>query len=885
MPPDLLTIPECFEQSVRRFAKKTAIQYQSGPGWQKISYQDLKQRSLKVAYFLTRLGLKKSDRAAISLENRAEWPMIYLGIMSAGMTCVPLDIQLASEQFNNLLKDSESKVLFCSQEVLKKLAFAPRRTPFKIVVVDAKNLQEPFLSFSRILEETPVPESLPEHDPEDTASLIYTSGTTEKPKGVLLTHKNICSNFLSIKKLKLLSHKDNLLSLLPLHHTYPFMVTLIVPLFMGAKVTYNPPGFRPQDLASVMKQTGVTVLQGVPQLFSLLHSAIAHRVHQIPKTLRPFLMPLIRHRIRSQFGRRLRFLVSGGARLNPAIGRELTHFGLRLTEGYGLTETSPAVTMNPLCRVKFGSVGKALADVKIKISNPDEHGIGEVLIQGPNVMAGYYRRPDLTAEALRGGWFHSGDLGYLDHEGYLFLTGREKEMIVLSSGKKIVPEELEDLYQQSPYIKELCIFSRHEHRFGQDVETLFAVIVPDLEQCQRTQEGNIQAKIRWELENIAKDLAPYKHILGFILTKDELPRTALRKLKRYEVMEKYVNHPSETVLAGLEESVNAFKDMDRETAQKVIQYLSQQLHRPVAMDNHLEIDLGIDSLSRVEMGLGLERLFSITIPDEDVGTIGTVKELIIRVAELRRSGKSAPRDTSELQKTPWQYLLGQTPEASVLKKIQIRILPFSALITAVFKILLLVLFRVFWKLKVRHLSPLPENGPYLLCPNHASYLDGFIVFCGLPLPLALKTYFFGYTLIFEQPFFKWSLKLARLVSIDASVRLTEAMQIAAYLLSRQKIVCLFPEAERSIDGEVKAFRKGIGILIKELNVPVVPVYIKGSFGAWPRGRRFPRPYPIQIVFGKPLDRNDLLAQKAGSDTDGYQTIAQNVREAVMKLSE
>lgn len=228
-------------------------------------------------------------------------------------------------------------------------------------------------------------------------------------------------------------------------------------------------------------------------------------------------------------------MVSGGAKLSIQIALDFYGLGFKLIEGYGLTETSPVVTLNLAKNLKFGSVGKPIPDVGIKIHNPDKSGVGEVLIKGPNVMQGYFKQPELTSEVIKEGWFYSGDLGYLDREGYLYLVGREKEIIVLGSGKNIYPEELEEYYGQSPYIKEMCILERIEERFGSTIESLYAIVVPDLEYFRKMNVTDIRGKIRWELENLGKGLSPYRHIMGFTITKDELPRTPLKKLKRYQV--------------------------------------------------------------------------------------------------------------------------------------------------------------------------------------------------------------------------------------------------------------------------------------------------------------------------------------------------------------
>ncbi|MBM3284227.1 long-chain fatty acid--CoA ligase, partial [Candidatus Gottesmanbacteria bacterium] len=537
-------------------------------------------------------GFKKGDFAALILENRPEWAMIYLGIIRAGLSCVPLDPQLSVDEIKNLIQDCGAKIIFASYEIFaQKVKLTVEQTRIKAVVLETDEIKIKNTSYENIC--------WPEVNPSDIASLIYTSGTTGKPKGVLLSHKNFCSNFNSIQKMNLVFGSDNFLSILPLYHSYSFTVTLLVPLFLGAKVTYCT-SFKSDEFSQIIKEAGVTILVGVPQIFSLLHKAIFERIKRIPILLRPFILPIIRLKLRQQFGS-LRISVSGGARLEPKMGRDLTRLGLKIIEGYGSTETSPVVTFNPKEKVKFGSVGKSIPGVEIKISNPDRKGVGEVLIKGPNVMEGYFKQPELTAEVIKGGWLYSGDLGYIDKEGYLYLVGREKEIIVLSSGKNIYPEELEEYYSQSPYMKEICIMHKQEKIFGYLKDSLFAVIVPNLEFFAQKKETNIREKIRWDLETLGRKLAPYQHIMGFMLTKEELPRTALRKLKRYAVREKYLQEKPLIVMKEVfsEEDLTI---LNKDIAKPIIQYVSKEVNKPVNLDSHLEIDLGIDSLTRVELG-------------------------------------------------------------------------------------------------------------------------------------------------------------------------------------------------------------------------------------------------------------------------------------------
>jgi len=882
---DSLVIHRTFSESARRYPDKAALCFKKDNQWFTITYRDLEASSHKVAAFLIRQGFKKGDFAALVLENRPEWAVIYLGIMYAGLACVPLDRQLNRQEIDNLILDSGARIIFSSQAIFtEKFKVQAQNYSLKFVLVDYPGQEEQaIINFADIEEIKPDMSLFPEVSSEDVASLIYTSGTTAKPKGVLLSHRNICSNFRSVQALNICNRDDNILSILPLHHTYAFMVTLIVPLFWGAQVTYAL-SFKPADLTQIVKEAKVTILVGVPQLFTMLHKAIRERLKKIPFILRPFSMPLVTLKLRSQF-RALRLLVSGGARLEPKVNRDLSRRGFKIIEGYGLTETSPIVTLNPPQKIKIGSVGKSIPDVEIKILDPDNAGVGEVLIKGPNVMQGYFKRPDLTAEVIKDSWFYSGDLGWIDKGGYLFLTGRKKDVIVLSSGKNIYPEELEEYYSKSPYIKQICVLSRQQEKFGRLIESLHAIIVPDLEYFRQKKEANIQLKMRWELENLAKALPSYQHIMGFTITKEELPATALRKIKRYEVRKKYLQAEPEEPQAQagpVEFSEEDKAVLNIELAKKILNYMSGELKKPVSLDSHLEIDLGIDSLSRVELGLGLEALLKIKIPDELLYSISTVREIILNIQGFMGTG-SAYKSESAQQKS-WGQILKDLPAEGKLKKIRLQAGILDKLFTLIFKCLFLFIFGVFWRLKIKGREFFPKEGPYLICPNHASYLDGLVVFAGVPFSRASNTFFLGYSEIFELSLIRWAIKAGRLIPLDPAAHLTEALQYVSLALRHKKIVCIFPEGRRSIDENIQEFKKGTGILIKELGIPVIPAYIKGSHQAWPRTNRLPRPAALKIIFGRPVSLKELSQRQAqDAGLDDYEVIAKNLRQEVLKL--
>lgn len=871
---DELVIHKIFSNVVSSRATEAALKIRNAQGWSTTTYKELYGLSRKIAVFLLREGFNKGDFAVLIAENGPMWPAIYLGIMQAGLACVPLDCQLTRQEIKNLVTDSLAKIVFCSGSVFAQ-KFAGENYPLRCVLIE---------DLGALTENVSDDSSFPEVAAEDTASLIYTSGTTASPKGVLLTHKNICANFSSIEKLKICRSSDNFLSILPLHHTYSFMVTLIVPLLLGAKITYCP-SLKSTELARTIRDAGVTVLAAVPQLIALLHKAIYERLEKIPSFFIPLFLPFVRKKIKQEF-KSLRMLVSGGARLEPKINRDLTRLGFKIVEGYGLTETSPIVTLNPPQDTRFGSAGKPIPGVEIRIDVPDKYGIGEVLIKGPNVMQGYFKHPELTGQAIRDGWFYSGDLGRIDHDGYLYLTGRKKDVIVLSSGKNIYPEELEEYYGASSYIKEICVLSRKVEKFGRLIEALYAVIVPNLDLFSQKKESDIRGRLLWELENLAQKAPSYKHIMGFVVTKDGLPRTALKKIKRFEVARIYLDKEESAVSKKHEaipqEDQAILKD---EPARTIVNYISAQLKRPVFLDSHLEIDLGIDSLSRVELGLGLEAVLKIRLPEELLYHVSTVGGIVSEARVLLEQQKGAVQ-RNENAPREWGLLLKELPDkAEFLEHIRLSTGLLDKLLVFIVRGFILFILRLFWRLNIRGRDNLPKDGPYLICPNHASYLDGFVVFAGVPFSAACNLFSLGASDILEHPLFSWSLKAMRLIPIDPTAHLIQALECVSFVLQNKKIACVFPEGRRAVDENVAEFKKGVGILIKELDIPVIPVYIKGSHNSWPRGSFLPRFCRLEIVFGRPFKAGELIESEKGRiAADDYQAIAQGLREEVLRLA-
>ncbi|MBD3245508.1 MAG: AMP-binding protein [Candidatus Omnitrophica bacterium] len=868
------TLVSLFSHAEESFHDRAAVREFRGEVWHTYSYAEVSDRVRRIAAWLDEQKLRKGEKVALVLENRPEWGYIYFAVACAQGVCVPIDPDLSAEEIGNLVADSEAKILFCSGALYeKKVNSAGGRV--RVVTLDAR--PSGCTGFDEVQDTQPLG-TLPEVSPEDIAVLIYTSGTTGQPKGVLLSHRNLSVNFLSVRDLGICRPDDVFLALLPLYHTYACMVTLLVPFFLGAATVYFPVTFHPEVLTRVLREGGVTIFVGVPQLFSVLHTKIFERINRVPRFLRPAAALFARHKVKKTFGSRLRMWVSGGARLNEEIARDFSSLGYEFIEGYGLTETSPVVTFNPPGKVKFGSVGTPLPRVEVRIHDPGPDGVGEVCIRGPNVMVGYYRRQDLTQKTIKDGWLYSGDLGRRDQEGYLFLTGRKKHVIVLSSGKNIYPEELEEFYAQSPFIKEICVLAKGGA--GTEEKVLFAVIVPDVARFREDHESNIENKIRWELEQFGTRLPGYQRVKGFTLTTEELPRTSLRKIKRYEVREKYLAGGKEKRdVSPPQESVEDDPEIqDKKTAKKIIQFLRDTLDQPVSLSSHLEIDLGVDSLGRVEIGTGLESLLQRKLDERLVYEPATVRDLIVKM-----TGGGGTRRVDR-QKTQWEQILREPPPPSLRKKIAIPTPRGNRIFMQASRVCVRALFNVLWSLGARGREHIPEHGPYLLCANHASYLDGFAVFGALRTQDAPHVFFLGYRDIFELPAFRWGIRLAHLIPIDTRVRLMASMKAVAYVLRHEKNVCIFPSGRRSVSGEVQEFKKGVAVLMRELDVPAVPVRIRGAHEAWPRERKFPRGGKITVIFGAPVRWQELIEEEAKESDDRDVRIAAALRQRVQELA-
>ncbi|MBF0317426.1 MAG: AMP-binding protein [Nitrospirae bacterium] len=896
--------------TVGRLGQKIAFNFYKDGKWHGITYEDFHSRTLRLARLFSDMGVGKADNVAICAENMPQWCASYMAVVALGAVVVPIDSEMGAAEITNILKSCKPTLTLCSQYVYPRIAAAelptnqdviqdtPQETTKGMTILRFDSGE--FLSAWGSQDAPGTYDTLKDTykaDAQDVASIIYTSGTTGHPKGVMLTHGNFCTDADALHDARIISEDDNLLSVLPLHHTYPFMGNFIMPMTCGATITY-PIGLKGADLIRSIREQGVTILIAVPRLLEMLLKGIEGKINARPLPVRAVMAKLtglssnlrlkrdinigktIFKPIHEQFGPGFRFMASGGAKLAPEVMTALEAYGFTVLEGYGLTETSPVVTFNPPNQRKVGSAGKPLPGVEIKIApapvTDQQQGQspleGEILIRGRMVFSGYYENPQETAKVFTDDWFHTGDVGYLDNEGYLYITGREKDVIVLSSGKNVYPEDVERRYAAIPIVKEICVFSK-------DTKMLRAIIVPDIDAAKEMQVLNINEYLRWETNRISQHLPPYMRLSGFVLSTEPLPKTRLGKLQRFLVADMiHANKTSETTHKEVEPT-----DALSVRVMEVVKRVGELEDMPSIADN-VELDLGFDSLKRLELIAALENLFQIHVSDDVAANLHTVQELIDGVRRCLetvsgggditdRITLSTPTEDagyviSVLTKQPSEAdinALGLTDRRSLSASIGIRSLR--------------LFFHSVYGARLKGLDNLIPP-PYILCPNHVSYLDAFVVAAMLPLEVFDKLYFQGAEEFFRSPSGIKFARLAHVIPINPDLQLTRALTLSAYLLREGYSMCIFPEGGRSLDGSLLPLKKGVGTLAIECGVPLIPLRIGGTYEALPRGTYLPRRSKVTLTIGKPLYPADFT--QSGSK-DSYRLIVAALREKMAAI--
>jgi long-chain acyl-CoA synthetase len=848
------TIVSLVDEMAERHDLALALQRVTEDGLTRTSFRDVKLRAASMAARLAGLGVRKGDRIVLSARNHPDWAIAYFGILRAGATAVPVDPALDATAWGNVLAESGARVVVWDATVKERDAVAGAHGYLAQLDVHAATEEDDRLA-------------APEVDvaPGDVASLIYTSGTTGRPKGVMLTHANFTSLVAALAPIFPLSRGDVLLSVLPLHHTFEFTCGLLLPLSRGARVVYLDE-LTGESLAEGLRASRATAMVGVPALWQLLERRILQQVDaRGPMARTAFDVAAEVNRwlaanvgvdvgrvvfgaVHAKMGGRVKWLISGGAALPRETQERFAGLGLRLTEGYGLTEAAPVLTVaRPGKRVEPG-VGKPVPGVELRIANPDDRGIGEVVARGPNVMIGYTDEEATRRTIDAEGWLHTGDLGRIDRKGRLEIVGRLKDVVISPTGENVYPDDVEKRLGDVPGVSELAVV-------GVDVrgsERLACLAVP------RGDREAARAALRKAIDQLPAGQRPaIVHLYDA-----QLPRTATRKVKREEVR------------AILRRMIVATARSDVPAAASPVAVAIAGVKgipvEEVTLHATLQGELGFDSLMLTELLEALEARFGAIDPQrlQACVTVADVQDLV------SQQGAGASRAAAEgAARSPAAPIVLPEPVQEAGKAFigRLQDLFYGEMMRP----------RVFGR------AHIPHNRNVIVVANHASHLDmGFVrhalgTYGKDIVSLAAQDYFFENGI--KRAFFE---NLTNLKAIDRKASLRQAIRQASDVIERGKTVLVFPEGTRSATGEIQEFRPLVGHLALVHGVDILPVFLGGTHASMPKGSPLPTKREIVARIGPPLAVADLRRlTESLSPADAAREVARLAREAVLALSE
>lgn len=863
-------------QHLRSYGSASALIDIDGEAMRMWEFVELVDTVERLATGLVDGGFQSGETVAIYASGGPEWVIAFLAIVMAGGVATPLDTALEGAALADLLRDSACRRVFVTSPEINRLCDCGGVDSAAIYLLDGGQCGDaPVTVFWRDLLADEVG-SLPVVAAADIAALFYTSGTTGRPKGVPLSHGNLVSNIDGIIQENMVGADDRILIPLPLHHVYPLIVGVLTPLACGAAVVF-PAGIGGPQIVEALHVSEATMLIGVPRLYAAMLDAIQARLRQrgrglramttivltilarLPGTVRSAIGYVLFRGLRSALGPRLRLMACGGARLDPDIWRTLEGFGWTVRTGYGLTETSPLLTLNPPGRPKVGSVGKPLSGVEVRIIDPGADGVGEIQARGPNVFAGYRKRPRETAEAFTSDhWFRTGDLGRLDKDGYLHIAGRGKELIVLPNGENVFPEAVEAVYAASPLIREIGVF---EHSGA-----LVGLVAPDLDALRAKGAESAAQLIHDEIRDLSPSLPSFQRLSGHALTQQSLPRTTIGKLRRHLLPGLYDRSSAGIREPAAEPTVEDIAALSSPLARDLWNWLRERFpDAPIALDTSPQLDLGIDSLAWTGLSLEIEDRFGISLAEERLARIVTLRDLLRELEEA--AAEPAPARKSLPERMP--YL---TPPNLVQRML-------GAVLYAIFYLAM----HGFFRLRVVGIEQLPKSGPFVIVANHASWLDPIVVAASLPYATLRRTRFAGWTgMMFNNVVTRTFSRIARTFPIDPDRGAASSLALGRAVLDQGEILIWFPEGRRTRTGDLLPFQPGIGAVLENVDVPVTPVHISGTYEAAPAGRLIPRFTPIEIRFGAPISTETLDAAGQG-ETTPYR-IANALHDSVSALS-
>ena len=928
---DLLDL---FDTSVKRFPTRVAMRIERNGRKEQYTFEDVRELTFRAAGFFAAKGIQHNDRVILFSNNMPEWGMTYFGILKAGATAIPIDPASSIDEIVNFAKAGEASAIVISPklaaenpELADRLTEAFAST--ESTTPSAKDGGHPSLDKEGSAENSPPglrrggPTSRDDgvvHDPvpriftfdevfampteteeaqrnallpakilsNSVASLIFTSGTTGKPKAVMLSHKNFTNMISMLSSVLDMDITDGVLSVLPMHHTFEFSAGFLTPFSNGTQITYLNE-LTAEELSRTIENGHVTGMVGVPALWEMLHRRIKTRLRERGDWIAdladnviefnawirdntPFnLGPIVFFPIHQGMGGKMRYLISGGSALSEKVQKDLHGLGFTVLEGYGLTESSPVLTVaRPGNKLLRGSVGKPLPGVEVKIDNPDDNGVGEVLARGQNVMLGYYNNDEATEAVLQDRWLKTGDLGKLDEDGNLFIVGRSKDVIIDSNGKNIYPDEIEDVYGKSGFIKELSVVGLSDEDGGEKIASL---VVPDYEHDIALARAEVNKKVEDHFREISASLPFFKRVKVLHITPFELPRTATRKVKRPEVVE---------TLQGLEErSKTRTKDVAESKGddnalwiRKIVATVSNRPLSDIAIEDKLA-DLGFDSLMFVELQAAVEDAGG-RIPSPDtLNEVQSVRELLTAVQRVDKSKKLADEPKAEEKKDDEDIVI-----PSIVRRAGNAVVSFAQN----------TLYEGVLDTRIEGESNVPQHVNFIVAPNHTSHIDTGLVKKALGPGVADQTVAVAAADYWFDTKYKraYMNNFTTLVPIERTGSLRQSLRHVTRILNEGYNALIFPEGGRQESGQIAEFKPIIGYLALNQKIGILPIYIWGTYQAFPKGTIIPKGSSIGAKIGAKvghfLEYDEIRKMTEGvPNTEAYRLIAARVQHEIENM--
>lgn len=789
------------------------------------------------------------SKTIIFSENREGWIYAFYSVWQNRGIAVPVDASSMVDDVVYILRDCQPSAIWTSKQKLPVIEEALKVTEQNVQVLLIDDY-ETIIPHPRGRKTDIEDENIFVKDNHDPALIIYTSGTTGSPKGVVLSYANLYANMYSVTyDVPIFNSERRTIILLPLHHILPLVGTVILPIIGGGGVAICPSMSGP-DIMETLAKGKIAIFVGVPRLWQTLYNGIKKKIDERAATRMMFnlcakagnktLSRKVFNAVHQKLGGHLTYCVSGGASLDTEIGEGLRTLGLTMLEGYGMSETAPIISFTRPGDIIPGCVGLPMSTVKVRIVD------GEICVKGPNVMLGYYNRPEETAQVIDNeGYVHTGDLGFIDELGRIHITGRSKEIIVLSNGKNVQPNEIE--YKIEKYddkVKEVAV--------TQDGDLLCAIIVPQDEWAKNLTDAEIEEILKRQvIEPYNRSVVNYKKIKSILVHHGSLPRTKLEKLQRFKL--KDILNARVGDVSDKEENVQE-QTVTKEYA-ILKQYIENEKKMTINPSDNLETDLAFDSLDCVSLQGFVEQAFGIVIKADAFIKFENVQAIADYIA-VRKT-------RSEAEETNWSSLLSN--DSSNLE------LPTGTLVTTAQG-----LFKTFLNhhnhLEIKGKENIPANGNFIIAPNHQCFMDGQICVAGLDNKVLRNTYYYATENHVRGAVVVCFANRLNVIRMERSNLMNSILKLGE-VLKKGKNIVIFPEGRRTDDGHVGEFKKTFAILSKELQVPILPVRISGGFEAMPRGKKFPNTHKITVEYLKPI---------IPSTVNTYDEISEMVRKAIIE---